>query len=148
MLQKAVIIDIDGTLANSPAPSEEHMIDNQICWDTWIKTTQFSPVNEWCRDLVIAMALNGYHIIFLTARSGSKEARKITEEWLTRHVPVLHSLYMRDETDLRHDNESKRDVFLNQIATKYDVRFAVDDKRINCDLFRELGVPALHCADY
>lgn len=148
MLQPAVIIDIDGTLANSPAPSEEHMNDGVMDWNAWIRSTQFSPVNEWCRELVMAMALNGVKIIFLTARSESEESRKITEDWISRHVPVLHELHMRPEDDFRHDQESKRDVFLNKIAPFYNVLFAVDDKRVNCDLFRDLGIAALHCADY
>lgn len=148
MLQQAIIVDIDGTLANSPQPSEEHMKDGVMDWSAWIRSTQFSPVNEWCREMVMAMALNGVRIIFLTARSEDAESRKITEDWLQRHVPVVHELYMRPENDFRHDAESKRDLFLNQIAPKYDVLFAIDDKRANCDLFRDLGIAALHCADY
>lgn len=148
MLQKAVIIDLDGTLVNSPQPSEEHMVNDKMCWDTWIRSTKFSPINEWCKDITIALALDGYHIIFLTARSETAESKKITENWLATHIPINYSLYMRDENDFRHDNESKRDIYINQIAPNYNVMFAVDDKKSNCDLFRSLGIPALHCADY
>lgn len=147
MLQKAVIIDIDGTIANTPQPDAPIKENGETDWHGWIMTTQFSPVNEWCKQIVLAMAMQGYKIVFLTARSGDDGSRKITEEWLENHIPVMHELYMRHEDDRRPDYEMKKDVFLNEIAPHYDVCFAIDDKKVNVDLFRSLGIPALHCAD-
>jgi FMN phosphatase YigB (HAD superfamily) len=148
MAQKAVIIDLDGTLVNSPRPTAPIKDNSEIDWNAWIESAKFSPANEWCKEIVMAMALQGYAIIFLTARDGGENSRKITENWITMHMPVMHKLYMRHEHDRRPDYEMKRDVFLNEIAPYYDVLFAIDDKQANVDLFRELGIAALHCAGH
>ena len=149
MRPKAVIIDIDGTLANSPQPSKEHFINGDICWETWIAATQYSPVHEWCYELVAAMANLGYRIVYLTARSGGSFSRGITTKWLKENSPVPDfDLYMRDVTDIRHDQEQKKDVLVSEILPRYDVVFVVDDKKANVDMFREFGIPSLHCADY
>ena len=147
---KAILIDIDGTLANSPKPDEKHLKSNgELHWTTWVKTTQYSPVHQWCYEIVAAMSVLGYSIVYLTSREGSAESKKITEEWLTRNSPVpIYDLYMRDELDKRHDKDQKQDTLINEILPKYDIQFAIDDKKSNIDMFRELGIPALHCANY
>jgi len=149
MRQKAVIIDIDGTLANSPQPSEEHLVNGNMCWDTWIASTQYAPVHIWCYELVAAMANLGYRIVYLTARSDGEYSRGITERWLKQNSPVPDfDLFMRNVGDLRHDQEQKRDALIKEILPLYDVIFAIDDKKVNVDMFREFGIPSLHCADY
>ena len=118
MRTKAILIDIDGTLADSPQPSDEHRKSSgDICWMTWIRATQYSPVHPWCSDIVSAMSIMGYHVVYLTARGADPESKKITEDWLKRNSPVaIYELYMRDEEDTRPDKDQKQDVLVNKEA--------------------------------
>lgn len=55
---------------------------------------------------------------------------------------------MRPEKDFRKNHDVKRDTLNTQILPFYDVVFAIDDHSENCNMMRELGIIALHCADY
>lgn len=146
----AVIIDLDGTLINTRRSYEFIDESGEPNMTAWLESTQFSPANFWCQQLVYAMYSSGISIIFLTAREGTSKAKKITEQWLQNfgfaHIP--YKLIMRDEGDLRQDPEVKRDIYNRQIAPYYSVLFAVDDKSRVIDMWRDIGVVALHCADY
>src|SRR5687768_9944903 len=139
MKQNAIIVDIDGTLADSPqvAPFRD---GDKTNWAAWMSATAYSPVNEWCREIVNNFALSNYKIIFLTARSSDNNGKKITEDWLKRNVVVNYELHMRDVGDTRPDMEMKREVFTKNIAPYYNVVFAVDDKRSVVDMWRDLGI--------
>ena len=147
MRTKAIIVDIDGTLANSPHVAQ-FQEEGQINWDAWIKATAYSTVYEWCREVVNNFAISGYKIIFLTARSEENNGRKITNDWLKRTIIGDYELYMRQEGDSRPDTVIKKEIYIRDIAHKYDVSFALDDKKAIIDMWRELDIPALHCADY
>jgi hypothetical protein len=55
---------------------------------------------------------------------------------------------MRPADERRPDYVIKEEIFNEQIKPFYNVSFAIDDKRVVCDMWRKLGVTALHCADY
>ena len=55
---------------------------------------------------------------------------------------------MRDAEDRRPDYVIKEEIYNRDIAPNYRVSFAVDDKHAVVGMWRKLGVPALHCADY
>ena len=144
---KAILVDIDGTLANSPHVNQ-FMEDDKVNWDAWLSATAYSTVHEWCREIVNNFAISGYKIVFLTARNGGDHGRKITNDWLRRTVIGDFELYMRTDGDYRPDYVIKKEIFIRDIAPKYDVSFALDDKKTVIDMWRELDIPALHCADY
>lgn len=147
MRQRAVIIDLDGVLVNSPH-AEQFKHNDVIDWEAWEDSTEFSPRNEWCTEIVTSMALSNVKIIFLTARTGTAKFKGITERWLQRNGFVGYELLMRPTYDHRSDHEVKKSLFLEGINSRYEVLFAIDDKKSVIDMWRELGVPALHCADY
>jgi predicted secreted acid phosphatase len=147
-MQQAIIVDLDGTLANSQHVKDFTNENGKVDWPAWMDATAFATVNDWCREIVHAFAANGTKIIFLTARNGNEQGRKITEEWLRRTTFADFELLMRKENDYRPDTIIKSEIYLNEIAPRYEVLFAVDDKKAVIDMWRNLGVPALHCADY
>lgn len=152
-LQKAIIVDLDGTLvANQHRPPALYANDNGVIdWDAWTAGCVDDPVAEWCLDLVNAMSHAGYHILFLTRRGERPDCREITEHWLNGHLSpdVDYTLIMGPWIDDgRPDSVVKLEKYYNEIAPYYSVAFAVDDKKENVQLFRSLGIPGLHCADY
>ena len=151
MKQKAIIVDLDGTIADN-----EHRVkyidgSQKKDWDKFNALSAEDTVIEWCLDLVRGFHGLGYRIVFLTARSESKGTREITETWLRErvgpHVPD-YDLVMRDGKDYRTDFITKQDLYMQHIAPKYDVAFAIDDKLAVCTMWRGLGIPAIHCKDY
>jgi histidinol phosphatase-like enzyme len=146
--QKAIIVDVDGTIAKTPYPDAPRKSDGTQDWNAWIETTKYSNVIPWCKEIVMAFYNKGYKIIFLTARNGSAATEKATKYWLDANIGIDYELIMRSEGDKRDDFVIKREAYFKKIALKYDVLFAIDDKRVNIEMFRDLGIAALHCDDY
>jgi predicted secreted acid phosphatase len=146
----AIIVDLDGTLCNSQHVSGFTDYNGIVNWDAWVEATAHASVNEWCRDIVQSFANDGYMILFLTARAGTEQHRKITEDWLKNYGlgHIQYELIMRGKMDRRPDYIVKEEIYNSQIAPYHQVSFALDDKKAICDMWRKIGVPALHCADY
>lgn len=151
MSRNAIIVDLDGTLVNNSVRTR-HLDSSQVRdWTEFNKALQFDELSEWCNQLVRGMADRGTHIIFLTARSGSSETRQITENWLRLNMGGLngdYTLLMRDDGDARPDFAIKQEIYMLKVAPYYNVLFAIDDKASVCNMWRSLGVTALHCEDY
>ena len=151
MKQKAVIIDIDGTLSNSPDAYACRKPTGGVDWPKWIASTSDSPINEWCKELSIAMHKQGYKLIFLTARNTDYNGYAITMEWLNRHLwredVTGYELIMRPADDHREDVEVKEMLYHKHIEPRYNVLFAVDDKSSIIKLWKKLNIQGLHCSD-
>ena len=147
-MQKAIIVDLDGTLINSPMVMPDH--NGNVDFSVWVEQTKFSPVNEWCSAIVHAHAQAGNKVIFLTARDDSEKFVTITTNWLVRNGfgYINYELIMRSTSDHRTDDVMKEEAYNNKIKPFYDVLFAIDDKLKNVEMFRRIGVPALHCSEY
>lgn len=148
MRPTAVIIDIDGVLAQSQRVTNFSDTEGVIDWTAWMESNRFAPVNEWCRGLVNGAIVNGHRVIFMTGRTGDELGRSVTEGWLRNNGFSGYDLLMRADGDKRQDSDIKRELYLTSIASNYEVVYAIDDKRAIVDMWRELGLTALHCADY
>lgn len=151
-LEKAVIIDIDGTLMDNSTYKHMYFVKDPD-WNK-IDERTLEP-NKWCLDLTVAMCNAGYKILFVTARS--EDARGVTLQWLMRILPAsMTSHYLKDQWELimrpaddrREGSVVKFDIYNRLIMGKYDVSFAVDDMKSNIDMWRVVGIAALHCDDF
>lgn len=145
---KAVIIDLDGTFCDV-THRVHHVEKVPQDWDAFFNEAYRDPPVEWCQDLVRAMQAIGYINLFVTGRA----EREISAEWICRHAQMTRRsvdevLFTRDKGDFRKDHEIKEEIYRKLIEPHYRVVFAVDDKRSIVDLWRRLGVPALHCSDW
>lgn len=152
MKQKAIIIDIDGTLCQSAHVDLYKNPDNTINWEKWMESNRFALVNDWCLELCIAMQRKGYRLIFLTARGEDFNGREITKNWLDSHLNTYdiydYELIMRKDGDFRSSEQIKLDAYIRLILPHFNVLFAIDDQRNIVDLWKNLDIPSLHCADY
>jgi predicted kinase len=128
-LPKAIIVDIDGTLA--------HMKDRS--------PFDWKRVGEDECDDIIKGIVNSYDnlgvTIVMSGRDGS--CREITEKWLEDNNIKYDSLLMRAESDFRKDSIVKKELFDNHIKNKYFIEYVLDDRLQTVNMWRSIGLKCL-----
>lgn len=132
--KKAVIVDIDGTVANN---NGRHPFD-------WDKVKEDLPINNVIK-LVLMYAKNGYDIIFVSGRDGVCYDDSL--EWLKEHVIKPDAFFMRETKDSREDSIIKEEIFWNEIAHKWNVEVVIDDRATVVEMWRSLGLTCLQVND-
>ena len=149
-LPKAIICDIDGTLA---VVGDRSPYDASKCDDV-------DKPNQPVIECVKAMHSQGYHIIFMSGRED--EYRDQTINFICDHVrvhydpednsmfsegPINFMLYMRTTGDKRKDAIVKRELFDAHVAGKYFVEFVLDDRNQVVKFWRSIGLPCFQVAE-
>lgn len=131
-LPKAIIVDIDGTLA---------------------KMSGRSPF-DWCRvkedicNSVVKGMVNNYHPNTVLIFSGRDAVcREETIEWLADNDVKYHKLFMRDEGNNEKDSIIKRRLFEENVRGKYYVDYVLDDRLSVCRMWHQLGLQLLRVGD-
>lgn len=131
---KAVIFDIDGTLASmgdrSPYDLEKLNTDTP---------------NKMVILLAQMFKAQGYKIITVSGReSGTKDEPKkyynSTIDWMHKHGAPTDEHFQRKQGDQRKDDIVKEEIFWRDIAHKYNVKLAVDDRNQVVEMWRRLGI--------
>lgn len=134
MKQKAIICDIDGTIAHR---------GNRDPYD-------MTKVSEDTVDIVVATIVKalysiGFPVIFTSGRD--ETARYDTFEWIQTHVGIAYfDLHMRQIGDTRNDAVVKREMFDN-ITTLYEIFCVFDDRQRVVDMWREMNLKVLQVAE-
>ena len=140
------LCDLDGTLAN--IDHRLHFIKGEKKdWKSFFGEIKNDKVNEWCRQLIMAMKLRGYEIVYATGRTGSHEVREDTVVWLMKNGLYENGIvYFREDGDYRPDHVVKKEMFEKDISSHHNVLFVVDDRKRVVDMWRSLGFVCLQCA--
>lgn len=142
--RKAIICDIDGTLADDRWRDQAYKHPQKDYNDLNLMSKYDMP-HPWCLEIIERFHAVGYDIIFLTARCA--KGRAVTDAWLRANTNISNfALIMRDDEDFRDDFLIKKDKYYAEIEPHFDVLFALDDKQSVTDMFRSIGVTVLHCA--
>jgi len=131
-LPKAFICDIDGTVAlmNERSPYDYEKVDT----DKPNKVV-ISMVRDFSKK---------YKLIFVSGRQGNETCLNKTCKWLSDNVTEYYeNIFMRKDGDTRPDEIIKREIFLEEIAPKYNIQFVVDDRDRVCKMWRSLGLVCL-----
>lgn len=131
---KAVIFDVDGTLAKMVGRSP---YDLEKC-DTDI-------INKMVVELARSYHRDGYAIIVVSGReSGTKDDeikyKMMTRKWLIDNCIPFSEHFQREQGDSRKDDIVKEEIFWRDIAPHYDVKLAVDDRAQVVEMWRRIGV--------
>lgn len=128
-LPKAIICDLDGTLAMSNGRSFYDESHEHLMMDT---------INPILKNLLLMYNSNGYEIIFCTGRK-NKES---TALWIKENLKELsHSrLLARHKDDNRKDFVVKKDMYEGAIAGEFFVEAVFDDRLSVCDMWVSLGL--------
>ena len=133
LLPRAIICDIDGTLAHMSERSpydyskvSEDTLDETILW-------------------IISLVRNsGCMVIFVTWRD--LECYNVTREWIESHYSGVYQLLMRAHWDKRCDTIVKREI-LDELIKEYYIEFALDDRDRVVKMFRESGIKCLQVSE-
>jgi len=133
-MQKAVIVDIDGTVATRT---------NRDPYD-YSKVLDDAPKPDVI-EVVNSLWKSGHKIIFVSARDDS--CYDDTFEWLRLHCPPFMKLYMRKTGDTRNDGVVKREIYDELIKPNFDIVCVLDDRQRVVDMWRSIGLTCLQ-VDY
>lgn len=141
-LKKAIICDLDGTLAilNGRNPYDAARCESDL-------------INVPVRDVLVAMYCLDYTIIFVSGREDKYKLQ--TERFIqdhvtagTQQVPISYQLYMRKSGDMRKDNVVKREIYDEHIKDKYSIEFVLDDRPQVVRMWRyDLGMTVFQLND-
>lgn len=134
-LPPAYIFDIDGTIADMTG------VRGPFEWD---KVSLDKPINS-VLGVLDSLRVMGHKIVLLSGRDGS--SRKLTEEWLDKHEVEYDDLFMREAGDCRKDSIIKKELFDNNVVTKYYVYGVFDDRPQVCLMWQDLGIPLFKVGD-
>ena len=142
MKSKAIVVDIDGTMANVNHRLH-HIHKENKDWNSFHSESENDKINLWCKELVSAMHLLNYKILFLTGRDD--QYFDITKAWLGKHQIPFDDIFMRKNGDFRHDTIIKRELYESFIKDTHDVLFVIEDRASVVDMWRQLGITCLQC---
>lgn len=151
MLKKAIICDIDGVLLETKHIFEEiekANLTGASKWDYFNRRANDHDVEIDSRvvEFLETFANQGYKILFVTARSAEiwKQTRAKIDMAIGQYAQNIfgYSLAMRGVDDFNASDCVKAEL-LQQIREKYDVLFAIDDDKSNCDMFRKNNILTL-----
>ncbi len=138
----AVIIDVDGTLADvagirhyvvdDPKHRNFHKFHDAASW--------VSPIADVAR---VARGLHaaGLPIVVLTSRA--ERWRYRTRVWLAKWEIPFDALGMRADVDTRRDDAVKRDLLERMRFLGYEPVLAIDDNPQVIELWRSLDIPTV-----
>lgn len=140
--KKCVVFDLDGTLCNL-----NHRLKYILSFPKQSEKFHTSCVDDTLVPRVFEMyelfRNNGYSMVILTCRPKKYEA--LTIEWLSRHNVKYDLLISSDKQELT-DDKAKKFYKDNVIEPKYEIAFAVDDRKCVIDMWREEGITCLDVA--
>lgn len=142
-LPKAIWVDVDGTLAERVHEGANQPVRGPFDED---RVFEDAPIPHIV-DLVRLLHAAGYKIIIMSGRTDGCQAE--TERWLKFHEIPYDEIFMRrKELDKnRKDNLVKHDLFWANVAPKYNVVYALDDRQQVVDFTRDvLKIPVLQVA--
>ncbi len=136
---KAIIVDMDGTLADC-RHRRQHAEKGDF--KAFYKRMGDDIVNYWCRRII--EKFNDTHSILIVS-GRPREYQGVTEAWLISNMVHYHDLFMRETGDYRDDTVVKEEIFRENIEKNYDVDFVLDDRAKVVKMWRNLGLTCLQC---
>lgn len=134
---KAIIVDLDGTLAHNTSGRGWFDLGDAVYADA---------VDDAVQMLAQSFYTKGYNLIFVTGRD--ERVRPATEKWLKEKAGFSdYTLLMRPAKDNRKDSEIKLELFDEHIRNEYNVRICVDDRRQVTQAWRSIGLTVWQVAE-
>lgn len=133
-LPKAIIVDIDGTVAKMNGRGAFE-------WDKVGTDLPKQPIID-----IVKKFADSHKVIFASGRDGI--CYNDTMKWINDNIDIAsYELFMRPVGDMRKDCIVKEELFDKFIRDKYYIDFVLDDRQQVVDMWRGLGLTCLQ-VDY
>ena len=142
MKEKAIIVDLDGTLADIRVRLK-HLQGSKKDWKSFNKSIETDDLHEWCREILLRFC-NDHKIIVVSGRTD--ELKSETTKWLKKFDVPFDFLFMRKKNDFRSDNLIKLEIYEKHIKDQFHILFVLDDRQKVVDMWRAQGLVVLQCA--
>lgn len=139
--KSAIIVDIDGTLAN--VDHRKHFAETKQ-WDKFSELCHLDTVNQWCLEIINKFK-NDHAIILLTGRMFKTTTQTETLNWLQENKVHWNELHGRPNKVKIEDCVYKEDVYRTKIEPNYNVLFCIEDRKRVVEMWRGLGLTCLSC---
>lgn len=145
------IFDIDGTLTLTDHRNPILATDDPDKWDKFYAACVGDRPHTPVISILEALYAAGSEIWFFTGRSAV--VREETIQWFLTHTGIPEEVLRSAALTMRDDKDHTEDYKLKQMW--YDNMFDVDKARLVCvfedrkrvvDMWRSIGVPAIHVA--
>lgn len=146
MKKKAIIFDLDGTIAN--VEHRRHFIEKHPKdWRSFKESCIVDEPNQWA--LLINKMIRNYDptITIIIVSGREEDFRGASLDWLEKHAFSFNELFMRADNDNRSDDLVKEDLYKAHIEPFYEILFVIDDRNRVVKKWRDLGLVCLQCAD-
>ena len=145
-MQKAIIIDIDGTIAD--ASHRLHYVTGSYKdYESFYSLTSLDSPIEIILDIILGMVWK-HKAIFITGRRES--CRQDTVNWLNANgfSWIDYELYMRQDHDFKEAELVKKAIYDFHVSGKYEVVMSFEDKPSCVELRKELWIPYVFDCNY
>jgi len=142
MKQKAIIVDLDGTLCNINHRLK-YVLQKPKDWDSFYKHIWLDEINRWCEQLIEHFYVS-HDILIVSGRSD--EHRRNTISWLNQNCIEYSKVFLRKDGDYRPDEIIKKEIYRDEIEKDYEIEFVVEDRTRVVEMWRSLGLTCLQCA--
>lgn len=136
----AIIIDIDGTLANITKRREVLAKTND--WDIFNTNVDDDLLNSWCSEIINKFR-ESYKVLLITGRNEKQKDK--TVDWLNKHNVFYDSIFFRPNDDFRKDAVVKEEIYFKNIKNENSILFVVDDRQSVVEMWRKNGLVCLQC---
>jgi len=130
-LPKAIIVDIDGTLAK---------MEGRSPFD-WKRVKE-----DKCNGVVKGL-VNAYPNTVFIFSGRDSVCKQETIEWLDENNIKYDGLFMREEGNNEKDSIIKRRLFEDNIRGKYYIEYVLDDRKQVVQMWRDIGLICLQVAE-
>ena len=148
MMNKVIIFDVDGTIAD--VEHRRHLVNGdkgfKPDWTAFRKATVNDTPVQWVCDIAKRHIAQGDEVAFFSARNESE--RKITEKQIFEWIGDGHKgVFLRPNGDFRPDEEFKSELAdkFEELGGKIDLVF--DDRNKVVDMWRQRGTTVVQVAD-
>ncbi|WCN12962.1 polynucleotide kinase [Marinomonas mediterranea] len=146
MKKSAVIVDMDGTLAEfDPEYVKEWVLGREKQWGPFFEHMKNAPVIENILKLVLILKQQGEHILICSGRPESHKKESI--DWMNKHGVPFDGVYLRPmDADNKPDEDVKKALLDKIHADGFEPWLVLDDRDAVVAQWRALGLTCLQCA--
>lgn len=140
-MRRAIIVDIDGTLAN--CDHRQWIVKDRPYekkdYDYFYQNLENDEPYHFCKEIIRRFIID-HKIIFITGRP--KRFEQATRQWLWKHVGLTnqYEIFFKEDDDLRHDTDFKSEVYFKKIRDSHQIVLVLEDRTALVKMWRDLGL--------